>query len=333
MNPSLPPVRFFAAILRRLSSVPSHSATIWGARQAVPPSIFIGVYSRASCARIHQGQQSRSRRGATSAPLSGRPPVLAVRIGARLPKPQVFQVVVVLVMVGLVSPGCQAGGKAPQQAPLQIRGVEAAAPTANIALAVTPSATATALDSQPAASEMSQSVPPQAPIPWGTPGALTAENAASRVIDIPKASIPKGPRKPPPNRLIIPSVGVDAKVIELGTYHNENGELVWETAPFAAGHHQGTANPGELGNVVISGHISSIREGAVFKNLPKISVGDGIVVATSDRNYVYRVTGKEVVEPTYIQVMNSTGEEMLTLITCVPDGIYTHRLIVTAKRT
>lgn len=335
MSPNLPSVRFFAAILRRLSSVPSHCATIWGTRKPVPPSIFISADPRIPCTTIRQRHRSCSCGVAISLPLSRRRRSIAVRIGARLPRPRVFQMVlvVVLVIIGLPSTGCQTISKAHQQAPLQIPGAEAAAPTANVALAVTPSATAIASDPQPTASGASQSVPPQAPVPRGTPGALTAENAASRVIDIPKANLPKGPRKPPPNRLIIPSVGIDVKVIELGTYYSESGELVWETAPFAAGHHQGTANPGELGNVVISGHISSIREGAVFKNLPKTNVGDGVVVATPDRNYVYRVIAKEVVEPTQTQVMNSTGAEMLTLITCVPDGVYTHRLIVTARRT
>lgn len=157
-------------------------------------------------------------------------------------------------------------------------------------------------------------------------------DAASKVIPITKPTVPKGPRKPPPNRLIIPDIGVDAKVIELGTYYNEEGELVWETAPFSVGHHIGTANPGEPGNVVLSGHISSVREGDVFKRLPQIEVGAGVVVATSDRDYLYQVTDKKVVEPTQIDVMNSTAQETLTLITCVPDGVYTHRLVVTAKR-
>ncbi len=156
--------------------------------------------------------------------------------------------------------------------------------------------------------------------------------AASRVIPVPKNSAPKGPRKQPATRLIIPAIDVDTKVIELNTRYDDQGELVWETAPFAAGHHVGTANPGEQGNVVISGHISSTKEGAVFKRLPEIKVGDGIVVVTSERDYLYRVVDNRVVEPTQVEVMGSTPEEVLTLITCVPDGIYSQRLVVTANR-
>ncbi len=157
-------------------------------------------------------------------------------------------------------------------------------------------------------------------------------DAASQLFAIPKDGVPRGPRKQPPSRLIIPSIGVDTKVVQLGTRYNDKGELVWETAPFSAGHHVGTANPGERGNIVISGHISSTREGAVFKKLPQVKVGDGILVGTTDMDYLYRVVDTKIVEPSQVDVMAPTQEEVLTVLTCVPDGIYNQRLIITAKR-
>lgn len=162
--------------------------------------------------------------------------------------------------------------------------------------------------------------------------AVNEMEAAASIMPVPKGGMPRGARKSPPVRLVIPSIGVDTKVIELGTRYNDKGQLVWETAAFAAGHHIGTANPGEQGNVVISGHISSTKEGAVFKRLPEISPGDGVVVVTGDRDYLYRVVDKKVVEPDQVDVMSSSSEEVLTLMTCVPDGEYTHRLVVTARR-
>lgn len=130
----------------------------------------------------------------------------------------------------------------------------------------------------------------------------------------------------------IPSIEVDSKIVELGT-KVENGELVWETPNKAVGHHKGTANPGEVGNVVMSGHISSPvkGEGSVFKRLPEIGLNDEIIITTPLGHYYYKVTGKKVVVPEEISVMDPTSEPVLTLITCVPDWVYTHRLIVTAK--
>ncbi len=170
---------------------------------------------------------------------------------------------------------------------------------------------------------------PSATLPGPTENEM---DAAGKIMPVPKAAMPRGPRKLPPVRLVIPSIGVDTKIIELGTRYNDKGELIWETAPFAVGHHAGTANPGEQGNVVLSGHISSTREGAIFKRLPEIGPGDGVVVITGDRDYLYRVVEKKVVEPTQVDVMSSTAEEVLTLMTCVPDGVYTQRLVVIAKR-
>jgi sortase A len=174
---------------------------------------------------------------------------------------------------------------------------------------------------------------PVSPETTGSPSPPRGEiDAESKVVPVIKAGLPQGPRKPPAIRIIIPSIALDVKVIELGTYVNQEGETVWETAPYVVGHHKGTANPGEPGNVVLSGHISSIREGAIFKRLPEVEVRDAVILVTDDRNYIYQVVDKKTVEPTDIGVMFSSGEKLLTLITCVPDGVYTHRLVITARQ-
>ena len=86
----------------------------------------------------------------------------------------------------------------------------------------------------------------------------------------------------PPVSIRIPAIDVDSRVVELGTTVDEHGELVWETPKHAVGHHLGTANPGETGNVVLSGHINSpIRqEGNVFSKLPRVKLGDEVIVET-----------------------------------------------------
>jgi sortase A len=108
----------------------------------------------------------------------------------------------------------------------------------------------------------------------------------------------------------------------------DKGSTVWETAAFAVGHHRGSANPGELGNLVLSGHISSLHEGAVFKRLPEIKVGDGVIVATALQHFVYVAREVHVVKPSAIEVLNPTANAVATLITCVPDGVYSHRLVI-----
>ncbi len=135
----------------------------------------------------------------------------------------------------------------------------------------------------------------------------------------------------PARRLVIPTIGLDSKVIQLGTKLDRRGQMAWETAPFAVGQHKGLAGPGQNGNMVLSGHISSPNEGAIFHHLPDLKVGEGVIVATDERQFLYRVTDVKVVTPDEVSVMDQTKDATATLITCVPDGIYSHRLVVTTK--
>jgi LPXTG-site transpeptidase (sortase) family protein len=135
----------------------------------------------------------------------------------------------------------------------------------------------------------------------------------------------------PARRVVIPTIGVDSKVIQLGTKLDRKGQIAWETAPFAVGQHKGMAGPGQNGNMVLSGHISSPAEGGVFHLLPELKVGEGVIVGTEERQYLYRVTEVNVVTPDQVSVLDQTPDPTVTLITCVPDGIYSHRLVVSAR--
>lgn len=167
---------------------------------------------------------------------------------------------------------------------------------------------------------------PAESLPPPKPAAVAPTAAPTRAVVEPAFAYRT--RTTPPERIIAPSIGLDAKVIQLGTTVDKAGASVWETAAFAAGHHRGSANPGEPGNVVLSGHISSPHEGAVFKQLPNLKVGEGIILVTPQQHHMYVVRDIQVVKPNAVEVLNPTANAIATLITCVPDGVYTHRLIV-----
>ncbi len=139
-------------------------------------------------------------------------------------------------------------------------------------------------------------------------------------------------RMPPAQRILIPSIGVDSKVVHLGI-KEDKGKWVWETPDHAVGHHDGTANPKEGSNTVLSGHMSSPvkGEGSIFKRLPEVKVGDRVYVETALGVLPYTVDEIKLVSPTELWVMFPTRSETLTLITCYPDLVYTYRLVVTAK--
>jgi LPXTG-site transpeptidase (sortase) family protein len=175
----------------------------------------------------------------------------------------------------------------------------------------------------------------QGPIPLPVPvvsGPAAAVAAQSQVIPpLQPRSRPYVNRLQPPERLQIPGIDLDAKVVPVGTKTDDQGRVLWETAAFAVGHHKGSGLPGESGNIVLSGHISSPREGAIFTKLPQVAAGDGIILSTTDRQYLYVVVDTKVVTPDAVEVLDSSDQAIVTMITCVPDGIYSHRLVVRAE--
>jgi len=98
----------------------------------------------------------------------------------------------------------------------------------------------------------------------------------------------------------------------------------------AAGHVPGTSLPGEPGNVGITGHRDTF-----FRPLRNIQRNDIITFTTLQGEYRYRVVSTRVVTPNNVAVLNSTGGEILTLVTCHPFyyvGPAPNRFIVRAER-
>lgn len=81
----------------------------------------------------------------------------------------------------------------------------------------------------------------------------------------------------------------------------------------AVGHLPGTALPGHAGNVALAGH----RDG-LFRPLRNVRPGDTILLRTRDQQIEYEVEWTAVVPPVDTQVIESTHEPALTLITCFP---------------
>ena len=143
--------------------------------------------------------------------------------------------------------------------------------------------------------------------------------------------------RPRAHRMIIPAIGLDSAVVELGTRW-DGPNLQWETADHAVGHHLGTPHPSELGNAVFSGHINSPfrGEGSIFRRLPEVAslLREGrtvdIVVESERGRYLYRATSTDVVLPEEVEVFTPERTPGLTLVTCVPATHYTHRFLVNA---
>jgi len=98
-------------------------------------------------------------------------------------------------------------------------------------------------------------------------------------------------------------------------------------------HLKDSAFPGDRGNIFIFGHSSStIRSpySKIFARLSNLTNGDKIVVFYKNKEYIYYVFEKKVVEANDVSVAMPTEKEQLTLMTCWPIGTDKKRLIIKA---
>lgn len=171
-----------------------------------------------------------------------------------------------------------------------------------------------------------------------------AQPAATAPVVSEPAAIPDAapPAQGPPDRLVIPSIDLDTAIVDVGWEVVERGEqrtTEWQTADNAAGRHLNSAQPGEMGNVVLSGHHNT--KGEVFRRISEqeLAVGDAIYLYDAQgQRHTYQVS--EVTEPLlevgaseaqrlanarYIQ---PTSDARVTLVTCWPYWTNTHRIVV-----
>lgn len=126
----------------------------------------------------------------------------------------------------------------------------------------------------------------------------------------------------PLGQIEISRIGVAAMILE-GT-----GDLALRRA---VGHIQGTALPGQQGNVAIAGHRDTF-----FRALRHIRRDDEIRLTTLSGAYRYRVVAIKVVEPEEIGVLDGSDDAILTLVTCYPFdyvGSAPQRFVVRAHKS
>lgn len=165
---------------------------------------------------------------------------------------------------------------------------------------------------------------PEGHIPPNSPGgarpneAEIPENLRPFMQSIANIPIPT-PGSQQAIRIQIPAINVDAPVVQ--------GDG-WEQLKKGVAQHIGTPNPGENGNVVLSGHNDVFGE--VFRDLDRLNPGDIVILYTSRRQYTYVITGTQLVAPTAVEVMAPTPNPTVTLISCHPYLVDIHRIVVSA---
>lgn len=190
----------------------------------------------------------------------------------------------------------------------------------------TPTATPTALPTTTVApTSTPTATPTTTPTPTPSPTATLAPTPR-----------PTGDRAPV--RLVIPAINLDRTLYPVGLDKNN--------VPIVLDHEVGwylySAKPGQGENIVLWGHVLRFRKAphipAPFAEIERLAIGSEIFLYSADGSvFRYVVARKEWVTPDQVQYILPTGDERLTLVSCIGDRVIvdgnvelTHRLITIA---
>lgn len=118
--------------------------------------------------------------------------------------------------------------------------------------------------------------------------------------------------------------------VELPIYHGTSDAVL----NIAVGHVQGSTLPigGDSTHSVISAH-RGLPSATLFSDLDKLEEGDTFTVTVLNDVLTYEVKKIQIIEPDDIRkLVIVDGKDYVTLVTCTPYGINTHRLLITGER-
>ena len=118
--------------------------------------------------------------------------------------------------------------------------------------------------------------------------------------------------------------------VEIPIYHGTS-DIVLNSK---VGHLEGSSLPvgGTSTHSVLSAH-RGLPTAKLFSDLNKLEVGDTFVITVLDRKLTYQVDKITIVKPNDITDLKIVeGEDYVTLLTCTPYGINSHRLLVRGTR-
>ena len=126
-------------------------------------------------------------------------------------------------------------------------------------------------------------------------------------------------------RIVIPSIHVSLPV-----FHGTESRTLTE----GVGHLFGTSLPigGPSTHAVLTGH-TGLSTATMFDNLNQVKKGDAFYVSSLGQTLKYEVVDITVVKPEETDSLRKVpGRDLITLITCTPYGVNSHRLLVTGER-
>jgi sortase A len=124
--------------------------------------------------------------------------------------------------------------------------------------------------------------------------------------------------------VVIEKIGVDIPLYDGSTA---------ATLEKGAWHLPGTANPDQIGNMIVTAHRYKYRppSSKTFYLLDKLNIGDTFIVYWNGGGYRYRIDKKEVRPGNDLSILTDTFDRRVTLITCDPLFSTKNRLVVSGR--
>ncbi|WP_404988763.1 class C sortase [Clostridium culturomicium] len=129
---------------------------------------------------------------------------------------------------------------------------------------------------------------------------------------------------------VMGSIEIPKININLPIYHGTSDEVL----SVGVGHVYGSSLP--VGGIntrsVLTAH-RGLPNAKLFTRLDEIVEGDLFFIRVHDNTLAYKVYDIKVIDPEYLEAIQiQDGKDLVSLITCTPYGINTHRLVVTGER-
>ena len=127
------------------------------------------------------------------------------------------------------------------------------------------------------------------------------------------------------------SIEIPSININLPIYHGTSDEVL----SAGVGHLNESSLP--VGGIntrsVLTGH-RGLPNSKLFTRLDELEIGDLFFIRVLNETLAYKVSDIEVIEPEDVSGLEiEAGKDLVSLITCTPYGLNTHRLVVTGERT
>ncbi|MDQ0461470.1 class C sortase [Clostridium sardiniense] len=129
---------------------------------------------------------------------------------------------------------------------------------------------------------------------------------------------------------VMGSIEIPKINVNLPIYHGTSDEVL----SVGVGHVFGSSLPIGEANTrsVLTGH-RGLPSAKLFTRLDELDKGDLFFIRVLDKTLAYKVFDIKVITPEDINsIRTEKGRDLVSLITCTPYGINTHRLVVTGER-